>query len=121
MTVQITSEQATEGGAAGVLADSRRPSTPAAPDRCSGRSEQRPAIERMCDEGEPEIAEALARDLGARPSRPGSGDVASTKAEAVYTRKNLKKWVQAAAGRGIPLAQLAGPRAGEYELPGVIL
>ena len=56
------------------------------------RAEQLRAIEKMCEESEPEIAEALARDLGRSAFEAWLGDVASTKAEAAFARKHLRKW-----------------------------
>ena len=51
------------------------------------RLEQLRGIERMCDECEQEIVDALAADLG-RPAFDGwLADIASTRAEAAYARK----------------------------------
>ena len=73
MTVQITSDQATEGGATGVLADVRRVFNSGRTRPLTWRSEQLRAIERMCDEREPEIAEAIGQRSGPVPrSRRGS-------------------------------------------------
>ena len=70
---------------------------------CSQRSHPRigvaaRAIARVlsgsCDEREPEIAAALAEDLGRGPVEAWLGDIASTKAEAAYARKHLKRWMR---------------------------
>ncbi|MCB0946806.1 MAG: aldehyde dehydrogenase family protein, partial [Mycobacterium sp.] len=82
MTVQITSDQATDGGAAGVLAEVRGVFNSGRTRSLQWRAEQLRAIEKMCEESEPEIAEALARDLGRSAFEAWLGDVASTKAEA---------------------------------------
>src|SRR6185312_3637555 len=60
----------------------------------SWRLEQLHGIERLCDEREAEITAALAEDLG-RPSFDAwLADIASTKAEAAYARRHLKKWMR---------------------------
>lgn len=120
MTAQITSDQATDGGAAGVLADMRRVFNTGRTRSLQWRSEQLRAIEKMCDESEPEIAEALARDLGRSSFEAWLGDVGSTKAEAAYARKNLKKWVKPRR-QGLPLAQRPGRAWVQYDPLGVIL
>jgi aldehyde dehydrogenase (NAD+) len=53
----------------------------------SWRLEQLRGIGRLCDEGEPEIAAALAEDLGRPPVDAWPGDIASTKAEAHHGMK----------------------------------
>jgi len=55
----------------------------------SWRIEQLRGIERLCDEREQEIAEALAQDLGRPAFDSWLADVAPTKAEAAYARKHL--------------------------------
>lgn len=120
MTVQITSDHATEGGATGVLADVRRVFNSGRTRPLSWRSQQLAAIERMCDEREPEIAEALARDLGRPAFDAWLGDIGSTKAEAAFARKHLKKWVKPKR-QGLPLAQLPGRAWVQYDPLGVIL
>jgi len=120
MTVQITSDQATEGGATGVLADVRRVFNSGRTRPLSWRSEQLRAIERMCDEREPEIAEAIGKDLGRPAFEAWLGDVGSTKAEAAFARKHLKKWVKPKR-QGLPLAQLPGRAWVQYDPLGVVL
>src|ERR1700739_2024608 len=58
------------------------------------RLDQLRGIERLCDERESEIAAALAEDLGRPAVDAWLADIASTKAEAVYARKHLKKWIR---------------------------
>ncbi len=107
MTVQITSDHATEGGAAGVLSDVRRVFNTGRTRSLAWRSEQLRAVERMCDERESDIADALARDLGRSSFEAWLGDIGSTKAEAAFARKHLKKWVKPQKF-GLPLAQQPG-------------
>ncbi len=120
MTVQITSDQATEGGTTGVLADVRRVFNSGRTRPLSWRSEQLRAIERMCDEREAEIAEAIGKDLGRPAFEAWLGDIGSTKAEAAFARKHLKKWVKPKR-QGLPLAQLPGRAWVQYDPLGVIL
>ena len=58
------------------------------------RLAQLEAIERLCDEREADIAAALRADLGRPAVEAWLGDVASTKGEAAYARKHLKKWMR---------------------------
>ncbi|MCX2934337.1 aldehyde dehydrogenase family protein [Mycobacterium sp. CVI_P3] len=120
MTVQITSDQATQGGAAGILADVRRVFNSGRTRSLTWRLDQLRAVERMCDEREPEIAEALARDLGRPAFEAWLGDIGSTKAEAAFARKHLKKWVKPQR-YGLPLAQLPGKGWVQYDPLGVVL
>jgi aldehyde dehydrogenase (NAD+) len=120
MTVQITNDHATEGGAAGILADVRRVFNSGRTRSLTWRSEQLRAVERMCEEREPEIAEALAADLGRPAFEAWLGDIGSTKAEAAFARKHLKKWVKPKR-YGLPLAQLPGKAWVQYDPLGVIL
>ncbi len=120
MTVQITSDQATDSGAAGVLAEVRKVFNTGRTRSLEWRAEQLRAIERMCDESEPEIAEALASDLGRSSFEAWLGDVGSTKAEAAYARKHLRKWVKPQR-QGLPLSQRPGRAWVQYDPLGVIL
>jgi aldehyde dehydrogenase (NAD+) len=120
MTVQITSDQATDSGAAGVLAEVRQVFNTGRTRSLEWRAEQLRAIERMCDESEPEIAEALASDLGRSSFEAWLGDVGSTKAEAAYARKHLRKWVKPQR-QGLPLSQRPGRAWVQYDPLGVIL
>ncbi|TGD89939.1 aldehyde dehydrogenase family protein [Mycolicibacterium sp. CH28] len=119
MTVQITRDHTAEG-TAGVLADVRRAFNTGRTRSLAWRSEQLRAVERMCDEREPEIAEALARDLGRSSFEAWLGDIGSTKAEAAFARKHLKKWVKPQR-QGLPLAQLPGRAWVQFDPLGVVL
>jgi aldehyde dehydrogenase (NAD+) len=119
MTVQITRDHTAED-AAGVLADVRRAFNTGRTRSLAWRSEQLRAVERMCDEREPEIAEALARDLGRSSFEAWLGDIGSTKAEAAFARKHLKKWVKPQR-QGLPLAQLPGRAWVQFDPLGVVL
>lgn len=86
----------------------------------SWRLEQLRGIERLCDEREQDIVEALAADLG-RPAFDGwLADIASTKAEAAYARKHLKKWMRRRPV-GLPLSQLPARAWVQYDPLGVVL
>lgn len=84
------------------------------------RLEQLRGIERLCDERETEIAAALGKDLGRGPVDAWLGDIASTKAEATYARKHLKKWMRR---RRVPLPRNQQPARGwvQYDPLGVVL
>ena len=58
------------------------------------RLAQLEGIERLCDEREADIAAALHADLGRPAVEAWLGDIASTKGEAAYARKHLKKWMR---------------------------
>ena len=80
--------------ATGLLSDLRRVFGSGRTRELAWRLEQLRGIERLCDERESEIAAALAEDLGRPPVDAWLGDIASTKAEATYARKHLKKWMR---------------------------
>jgi aldehyde dehydrogenase (NAD+) len=84
------------------------------------RLEQLRGIERLCDEREPEIAAALAEDLGRPAIDAWLGDIASTKAEATYARKHLKRWIRRRRVP-LPLNQLPGRGWVQYDPLGVVL
>jgi aldehyde dehydrogenase (NAD+) len=86
----------------------------------SWRLEQLRGIERLCDEREPEITAALAEDLGRTPVDAWLGDIASTKAEAIYARKHLKRWMRRRRV-SLPLNQLPGRGWVQYDPLGVVL
>lgn len=120
MTVQITPDHSTEDAPSGVLAavraivDTGRTRDPA------WREEQLRGIERMCSEREPEICAALTEDLG-RPAFEGwLADVGSTKAEAVYARKHLRKWMKPKR-TALPLSHRPGKAWVQYDPLGVVL
>jgi aldehyde dehydrogenase (NAD+) len=84
------------------------------------REEQLRAIERMCEEREAEISEALIRDLGRSAFEAWLGDIASTKAEAVFARKHFRKWMKPRR-QNLPLAQMPGRAWVQYDPIGVVL
>lgn len=86
----------------------------------SWRLDQLRGIERLCYEREAEIVAALAADLGRSPTEAWLGDIASTRAEAVYARKRLRKWMRRRRVR-LPVAQLPGQGWVQYDPLGVVL
>jgi aldehyde dehydrogenase (NAD+) len=84
------------------------------------RMNQLRGIERMCDEREDEIVEALAADLGRSAFDSWLADIASSKAEAAYARKHLKKWMRRRRV-GLPLSQLPARGWVQYDPLGVVL
>src|SRR6202790_2486489 len=84
------------------------------------RLDQLRGIERLVEEREVEIASALAEDLGRSAFESWLGEVASTKAEAVYARKRLKKWMRPRRAQ-LPLNQLPGRAWMQYEPLGAVL
>ena len=107
-------------GSAGVLADLRRVFAAGRTRVPEWRLEQLRAIERFLDEREPEIAAALAEDLGRSPAEAWLGDVASSKGEAAYARKHVRKWMRRRR-ESLPLAQLPGRAWVQYDPLGVVL
>ena len=107
-------------GSAGVLTDLRRVFAAGRTRVLEWRLEQLRAIERFLDEREPEIAAALAEDLGRSPVEAWLGDVASSKAEAAYARKHVRKWMRRRR-ESLPLAQLPGRAWVQYDPLGVVL
>jgi aldehyde dehydrogenase (NAD+) len=84
------------------------------------RLDQLRGIERLVGERESDIAMALADDLGRSAAEAWLGDVASTKAEAVYARKHLKKWMRRRRV-SLPLTQLPGRAWVQFDPLGVVL
>ena len=84
------------------------------------RLQQLRGIERLCEERETEIAEALAADLGRTPVEAWMGDVASTKAEALFARKHLRTWMRRRR-TSLPIAQRPGRAWVQYDPLGVVL
>jgi aldehyde dehydrogenase (NAD+) len=107
-------------GSADLLADLRRVFGTGRTRVLEWRLEQLRAIERFLDEREPEIAAALAEDLGRSPVEAWLGDVASSKAEAAYARKHVRKWMRRRR-ESLPLAQLPGRAWVQYDPLGVVL
>jgi len=84
------------------------------------RLSQLEAIERLCDEREADIVAALHADLGRPAVEAWLGDIASTKGEAAYARKHLKKWMRRQR-QPLPLAQLPGRSWVQYDPLGAVL
>jgi aldehyde dehydrogenase (NAD+) len=84
------------------------------------RLAQLEAIERLCDEREADIAAALLADLGRPAVEAWLGDIASTKGEAAFARKHLKRWMRRR-WQPVPLAQLPGRSWVQYDPLGVVL
>jgi aldehyde dehydrogenase (NAD+) len=103
-----------------VLADLRRVFATCRTRAFEWRLEQLRGIERFVQERESDIAAALAEDLGRSPAEAWLGDVASTKGEAVYARKHVKKWMNRRR-ESLPLAQLPGRAWVQYDPVGVVL
>ena len=120
MTIQMTTVHATQGGSAGVLAQVRTVFNTGRTRSVAWREEQLRAIERMCEEREAEISEALIRDLGRSAFEAWLGDIASTKAEAVFARKHFRKWMKPRR-QNLPLAQMPGRAWVQYDPIGVVL
>jgi aldehyde dehydrogenase (NAD+) len=84
------------------------------------RLSQLRGIERLLDDQEPAIVQALADDLGRPAVEAWLGDIASTRAEAAYARKHLKKWTRRRPS-ALPLSQLPGRAWVQYDPLGVVL
>jgi aldehyde dehydrogenase (NAD+) len=84
------------------------------------RLRQLEGISRLVTERESDIADALASDLGRNAHDSWFGDIASTKAEAEYASKHLKKWMRPKRV-GVPLALMPGKASYRYEPLGVVL
>jgi aldehyde dehydrogenase (NAD+) len=84
------------------------------------RLQQLRGIERLLDEHEDEIATALAQDLGRERAEAWLGDIASSRGEAEFARKHLRKWMRRKKQR-VPLSQFPGSAWVQYEPLGVIL
>ena len=120
MTVEATTDHATEGGSAGVLDQVRAVFATGRTRPIAWREQQLRAIEKMCDEREAEICAALSEDLGRSAFEGWLGDVASTKAEAAFAAKHLRKWVKPKRS-GLPLAHMPGRAWVQYDPRGVVL
>jgi aldehyde dehydrogenase (NAD+) len=84
------------------------------------RLDQLRGIECLLEERESEIAAALADDLGRSAVEAWLGDIASTKAEAAFARKHLKKWMRRRRA-SLPVSQLPGRAWVQYDPLGVVL
>jgi len=107
-------------GNASVLADLRAVFATGRTRALEWRLEQLRGIERFVDEREADIAAALAKDLGRSAAEAWLGDIASSKGEAVYALKHLKKWMRRRR-ISLPLAQLPGRGWVQYDPLGVVL
>ncbi|MFZ2177885.1 MAG: aldehyde dehydrogenase family protein [Rhodococcus sp. (in: high G+C Gram-positive bacteria)] len=86
----------------------------------SWRIRQLRGIERLVEEREGEIAAALDADLGRSAAEAWLGDIASTKGEAVYARKKLRKWMRRRF-QPMPLNQFPSLGWVQHEPLGVVL
>jgi aldehyde dehydrogenase (NAD+) len=84
------------------------------------RVQQLRNVVRMLDERERDIAAALAEDLGRDGFGAWLGDIASTKGEAVYAIRHLRRWMRRRRV-GLSLNQLPGAAWVQYEPLGVVL
>jgi aldehyde dehydrogenase (NAD+) len=112
--------QTASSGTTEVVADLRQVYATGRTRDLSWRLGQLRGIERLCDEREAEIVAALADDLGRPALDAWLGDIASTRAEATYARKHLKKWVRRRRVP-LPLNQLPGQGWVQYDPLGVVL
>lgn len=116
MTVQVHAEAAE----AGLVADLRDVFETGRTRSLQWRLDQLAGIERLCAEQEPAIAAALAEDLGRTAAEAWLGDITSTKGEAAYARKHLRKWMRRRR-QPLPLVQLPGRAWVQYDPLGVVL
>jgi aldehyde dehydrogenase (NAD+) len=86
----------------------------------SWRLQQLDGISRLLTEHEADIATALSSDLGRNAHDSWLGDVASTKSEAAYAAKHLKRWMRPTRVR-VPLALTPGRASYRYEPLGTVM
>ncbi|GAA4737015.1 aldehyde dehydrogenase family protein [Actinomycetospora chibensis] len=84
------------------------------------RRVQLAGIERLVTEREPEIARAMAADLGRSAHDTWLGEITSTRGEAAYARKHLRRWTRRRRV-GLPPAVLPGSAHYRYEPLGTVL
>jgi len=84
------------------------------------RKQQLEALERMMNDNEGAITDALEKDLGRSPFEAWLADIASTAGEAKDAAKNVKKWMRRRY-RLLEMAQLPGRGWVEYEPYGTVL
>ena len=120
MVIQSPKEQRAPSDSGRLLADLRRVFASGRTRPLQWRLDQLRGIERLVEEREPDIAAAHGDDLGRSAVEAWLGDVASTRAEAAYARKHLKKWMRRRRA-SLPLAQLPGRAWVQYDPLGVVL
>jgi aldehyde dehydrogenase (NAD+) len=103
-----------------VLGEIRRTYTSGRTRSLQWRLRQLEGIVALCDAEETAIAKALADDLGRTPFEAWLGDIASSKGEAVYAHRHLKKWMRRRR-TGLPLAQRPGRGWVQYDPLGAVL
>jgi aldehyde dehydrogenase (NAD+) len=84
------------------------------------RKHQLRQLEKLMNENEAAIADALAKDLGRKPFEAWLADIVSTANEARYAAKNVGKWTRRKY-RLLELSQLPGRGWVEYEPYGTVL
>ncbi|MBA0126862.1 aldehyde dehydrogenase family protein [Haloechinothrix sp. YIM 98757] len=84
------------------------------------RVRQLRALERLLEDTEREIAQALWEDLGRPYGEAWLGDIASTKAEARFARKRVRKWSKRHRTR-VSMHSLPGRAWYQYEPLGLVL
>ncbi|KDE13216.1 aldehyde dehydrogenase family protein [Rhodococcus aetherivorans] len=84
------------------------------------RIRQLRGIEKLADEREAEIAAALQEDLGRNAVEAWLGDVASTRAEAAYARKRVRRWMLPRP-KSLSINQFPALGWVQYEPMGVVL
>lgn len=104
----------------GLLTELRRYHATGVTKSLAWRTGQLAALERMLDECEDQIVAALDADLGRAGFDAWLGDITSTKGEAVFARKNLKKWMKPQR-QPMPLTQFPVRGWVQYEPLGVVL
>jgi aldehyde dehydrogenase (NAD+) len=108
------------GPTADVIADLRATFRRGRTRSLSWRLQQLDGIARLLTEREEDIAAALATDLGRNAHDSWLGDLASTKSEAAYAAKHLKRWMRPTRVR-VPLALMPGRASYRYEPLGTVL
>jgi aldehyde dehydrogenase (NAD+) len=116
----VQSPEVATSGTGQVVADVRQVFAAGHTRPLQWRLDQLHGIERLVTDRESEIAAALAADLGRSAAEAWLGDIASTKAEAAYARKHLKKWMRRKRS-SLPVAQLPARAWVQYDPLGVVL
>ncbi|MFI6772134.1 aldehyde dehydrogenase family protein [Nocardia sp. NPDC050412] len=84
------------------------------------RAEQLRNVIRLLDEQEDQIVAALASDLGRSRAEAWLGDISSTRGEAVFALKHLRRWMRRRR-QPLSLVQYPGSAWVQYEPLGVVL